>query len=852
MNRADGQNLKTAPSTEATTPAALCELARQHLQAGRNLDAQLYCQQALTTDSHFAEALYLMGLLSLRAEQADHAIEWFTRAIRQDPKPGYLIGLGAGLKRQGRLEEAFKTIEQAVRLDTDSPDAWKALGQCLADLKRYAEAALAFREALARDPCDADAAYQAGFLFLQTGRFEEAVAVLGASKRLQANHAPTLQMRALALQNLGRLEEALVDMGRAQALDPDSAEICNDTGVLLRRLGRQEEALSWLDEALQRRPDFKLAQNNKAYSLSRLHRFKEALAIYAELKIAHPEDAEPDWNAALLQLLIGHLEVGWAGREARWKLPGLPVYRGNFSQPMWLGKEPLDGKTILIHQDEGLGDAIHFARYVPMVAAMGARVILHLDDPLVPLLSKLPGVAQCIPRSSSTSVPFDTYCAIGSLPYVFGTRLETIPATVPYLPPPEESCVRAWKQRLGSHDKLRVGLVWSGNPNYRDDHIRSVSLRALLPLLDLEVTFVSLQKDPRPADQATLHDRSDIVDLTDHLTDFAETAALIACLDLVITVDTGTAHLAGSLARETWILLPHTPDWRWLLNRDDSPWYPTVRLFRQTVAGDYASVVARVRSELVARIATWSPAAALEGDATPLSAVALIFDAALAQMRAGQSAEARRCCEQALALDPHHAETLHVMGLLCLNEQQFDLAVEWMSRAIRSDPKPLYLTSLGTTLLRQGRRAEAVQVFDKAVQLKPDDAELWRHLGDALVETGRRAEAILSLQQALKLKADHFEVAHRTALLLYEAERYDEALSYFNLSAELRPDHFPTLYMRALTLENLKRFEEALADNARAHALDPTSADTCYNMGNLLRLLLRHQEALAWYDKSLV
>jgi hypothetical protein len=251
-----------------------------------------------------------------------------------------------------------------------------------------------------------------------------------------------------------------------------------------------------------------------------------------------------------------------------------------------------------------LGDAIQFSRYVPLVAARGVRVILVVQDALRSLLSALPGVAQCIAKSVAANgvPPFDVHCPLGSLPLAFGTRLDTIPADLPYLPPPPSARVRVWEDRLGPRDRLRVGLVWSGNPEHKGDHHRSTSLRAYSAFLDVDATFVSLQKDPRPDDRITLGERSDIVDFTANLTDFAETAALISCLDLVVTVDTSVAHLAGALGCPTWILLPYTPDYRWLLDRDDSPWYPTVRLFRQHESRDYGPVIARVRAELAAMI----------------------------------------------------------------------------------------------------------------------------------------------------------------------------------------------------------------------------------------------------------
>jgi hypothetical protein len=273
-----------------------------------------------------------------------------------------------------------------------------------------------------------------------------------------------------------------------------------------------------------------------------------------------------------------------------------------FSQPRWLGKERIDGKTILLHTDEGLGDAIQFLRYAPMVAALGARVVVVVPDALCPLLSGLEGVSECIPLSETALPAFDLYCPLTSLPLAFGTRLDTIPSMTPYLSARAES-LPAWEARLGARDGLRVGLVWSGNPKHRNDYNRSIPLSMLAPILDVGARFLSLQKDPRPDDKAFLLARPEIVDHTAELTDFAETAALISCLDLVITVDTSVAHLAGALGCPTWILLPHTPDWRWLLDRDDSPWYPSARLFRQDETRDYTSVVARVRHELVKLVA---------------------------------------------------------------------------------------------------------------------------------------------------------------------------------------------------------------------------------------------------------
>jgi ADP-heptose:LPS heptosyltransferase len=248
-----------------------------------------------------------------------------------------------------------------------------------------------------------------------------------------------------------------------------------------------------------------------------------------------------------------------------------------------------------------MGDVIWLARYLPMLAALGATVILLVQEALRPLMSGVAGVSLCLPSNSTAATlpPFDTYCPMLSLPLAFGTRLETIPAEIPYLPQPAAAAVQAWDERLAPRDRLRVGLVWAGNPNHAQDLKRSIPLRLLSRILDVDVTFVSLQKDPR-ADDKSILEKTDIVDLTAQLSDFNETAALLCCLDLVITVDTSVAHLAGALGRSVWLLLPYAPDYRWLLDRDDSPWYPTLRLFRQSATREYEIVLDRVRTELVA------------------------------------------------------------------------------------------------------------------------------------------------------------------------------------------------------------------------------------------------------------
>jgi tetratricopeptide (TPR) repeat protein len=568
------------------------------MRAGRYADAQVSCQKALAADSSHADSLHLMGQLSLHAKQYAAAVEWFARAIGRDPKPEYISNLGIALQQQGRHEEALKAFDKAVQLKPDEADLWQQLGNALIEVGRSGDALLCFQHAVELNPGHGHAAYRAGVLLQEAGRFDEALVYLDRSADAQPDHAPTFAMRGLVLKNLKRYEQAIGDYELAIRLDPKNMEACSDLGTALRVLGHPEKALFWYDRSLAIKPNIANA-TNRAITLTELGRFDEAKLAYRYAMRIDPQHPTLVWNFSLFQLWLGDFEAGWRGREARWKVPGIADGYPKLETRMWIGEEPIAGKTVAVCQDEGAGDAIQFARYVPMLAARGARVVLAVNEDLVPLLSGLSGVSHCLPKKQGMVVPrFDFHTALDSLPLAFGTRLDSIPAGKDYLPPPEAHHVQAWEDRLGPHDRLRVGLVWSGNPKHSNDRNRSIPLRLLSEILDVDALFVSLQKNPKPQDAETLRERKEIVDHTALLTDFAETAALVSCLDLVITVDTSVAHLAGALGRPTWILLPYVADWRWLLDRDDSPWYPSVRLFRQTISRSYAEVLDRVRPEL--------------------------------------------------------------------------------------------------------------------------------------------------------------------------------------------------------------------------------------------------------------
>jgi len=320
-----------------------------------------------------------------------------------------------------------------------------------------------------------------------------------------------------------------------------------------------------------------------------LKSYKAALAL-------NPDDGDTHWSIALNRLRVGDFKTGWAEAEWRWKAPRLRTNRRHWNRPLWLGAEPVAGQTLLLHNDQGLGDAIQFCRYIPLLVERGARVILETNEQLKKLLSSVAGIAQCVVEGE-TLPDHDFQCPLASLPLALKTEIDTIPSSVPYVAVDRDE--GRWETFLGSTGLPRIGIVWSGNPTHLNDHNRSIPLKAMTSLLDVEAQFVSLQKNVRESDLAILRERSDILDAAPEIENFAGTAALIQHLDLVISVDTSVAHLAGALGKPVWILLPYVADFRWLLDRDDSPWYPTARLFRQTASRNYTGVLDRVRAALL-------------------------------------------------------------------------------------------------------------------------------------------------------------------------------------------------------------------------------------------------------------
>jgi tetratricopeptide (TPR) repeat protein len=521
------------------------QFALAHHRDGRFAEAEAIYRQVLAGDSRNPQALNLLGTLAMQTGRLPLAADLLGRAIEARPEmASFHCNLGEAYRRMEQLDDAIAHFRRAIELDPSLAMAQNNLGLALGDREEWPLAAEAFRAAI----------------------------------ELQPDCAPFHSNLGNVLKEAGDLDAAVAELERAVELDPASPESHNNLGVALAAQDRADEAIASYLRAVQLNPRYGDAFSNLGNALFTTGDYDRAVKVCRTAVSLAPDSPAAHWNLAVALLRTGNFEAGWPEHEWRLrtklKFPVRP-----FPQPQWRG-EPLAGRTIFLHAEQGFGDGIQYVRYVKLVAERGGRIILECHPELRRLFEGFPGTEQVLARGEPLP-DFDLHCPLASLPFACRTRLETIPADVPYLSA-QPDLARAWTTKLGPAKRPRVGIVWAGNPTHPNDRVRSVALKQLAPLARANVEFHSLQKAPSPAAQA--FDPAVGLRVIDHhreLTDYIETAALISCCDLVIAVDTSVAHLAGALGATTWVLIPFVADCRWLVGRDDSPWYPTMRLFRQ-------------------------------------------------------------------------------------------------------------------------------------------------------------------------------------------------------------------------------------------------------------------------------
>lgn len=625
-------NTRTAPH-QPSIDALLARAQAAH-QGGDGAAAQRLCRAALALDPYSAPAYRLLAFAHARMGEFEPAIACYDQLLQWQPADGALLSdRGLALIQLGRQVEALADYDRAVALLPDAAPIHMNRANLLRSMGRYEDALAGYEAAIALNPDIAAFYYQRSNVLKALGRFEAAVASYAEALARKPDHADAHMHRALVLNRLTRFAEAHEHCESALALRPQHPETLNNMGLALRGLRRHAEALACFDAALAAQPDYLEALGNRGVALIALGRFADAEVDYDRMLTLTPHAAEvysnrglariglqdfpgalrdhdqalalrPDYDQvraskAIIHLMLGNYAEGWAMFEHRWSIPGR--VRRTLPTPLWLGDADISGKTILVYPEQGLGDFIMCARYVPMLEAMGATVLLETPPPLAALMASLSPSVRIVPPDAAVSA-HDYHCPVMSLPLAFHTRVASIPATVPYLNVPAESQAR-WADTLGTKTRPRIGIVWSGSVGHAHDYLRSIAFASLAPLLALPYEFHCLQQEIRPEEIEAARGVPNLHLHTQALRDFTETGALVMAMDHVISVDTSVAHLAGALAKPLSVLLQYTPDYRWLMAREDSPWYPTAHLYRQPKSSDWEPVIAHLCRSLETQIA---------------------------------------------------------------------------------------------------------------------------------------------------------------------------------------------------------------------------------------------------------
>lgn len=621
--------LEQDPSSAKANAQRAVLLARM----GRTDEALQCYTKALELQPDYTDVLFNRSNLLRELDRHEEALAGYDHALELEPDDAALLNnRGVTLFMLERYQEALDSYARAIALRPDYADAFTNRGNALQELGLYEEAIDSHERALALAPGHVPALVNLGNALQETGRHEDALRHYEQALSLAPAYAEAYNSRAAALQALHRHEEALVDSDRALGLRPEFPEALGNRGnalaglgrysdaltahekafalrpgcvealnvaTALADLGRHEESLEYHEKALILKPDYVEALNNRGNTLQALNRHAAAVRSYQRALEVRPGDTQAHWNEGLARLALGDYKGGWPKYEWRWRNPRLGVMEPPLSVPAWTGEESLEGKSILLFQEQGYGDAIQFIRFASMIEAKGGRVTVACHETLLRLFATAPGVKETTAGPLS-EFDADFQVSLMSLPLALGVTLRTLPGiSVPYLEAdPAET--ESWQQKFAALDGDRkVGLVWAGNPQFSAAAEKRCPVEALQPLLTApDVAWISLQKDALNESQKLQRGASEWLPIGEELSDFAATAAAISALDLVITVDTAVAHLAGALGKPVWIMLPYAADWRWLVDRADSPWYPQARLFRQQSAGDWAELTARVRDTL--------------------------------------------------------------------------------------------------------------------------------------------------------------------------------------------------------------------------------------------------------------
>lgn len=702
--------------------------------------------------------------------------------------------------------------------------------------------------------------FQTATQYQKTGNFAQAETLYRQILQQKPNYAEAHYKLGIVFEAQGQYDAAIKAYQNAVSLTPDYANAHYNMANLLMMQSKLSAAVASYQQAVLYKPDFAYAHCNLGSALAELNQIKPAIASYRQALFYLPDDGEIHFNLGLLLLTLGEYEEGWQEHEYRYhpSVDNPNVCVPQLAFPQWQGQS-LNGKSIVIWYEQGLGDAIQFSRYAAVLKQQhAAKVTLVCDNALKLLFESLSGVDKVLTHMEALSITAHDYWTFPlSIPLYCHTTVETIPANIPYLSA-LPSLTRQWQVKL-PNGKMRIGLVWKGSTTHKNDVNRSIpTLKLLAPLWNADnCHFISLQKG---RDEEVLRFSSvyPLTHLGAGIQSFSDTAAIITQLDLVITIDTAVAHLAGALGKPVWIVLPFVADWRWQIDREDSPWYPTVRLFRQKDPGNWSDVFERVAKELQALI-TGEKSVISSGiikkeemndsllpgsnDLPSDQLASNAFQSAMQYHHQGNFAQAEALYRQILQQDPNHADALHFLGVLAHQVGQNEAAVALISKAINIFPTSSGMyCNLGLALQALGKRDAAVENYQKAIVLQPDYPDAYYNLGNTLQEQGKPESAIENYQKALSLNPD-FALAHNNLGNVFKQQNnLESAISCYLAAIATKPDYAEAHYNLGVTQQAQGKYANAFESYQKALSFKSDYPETESALGILLLGLGQYQE----------
>ncbi len=819
--------------------------ARRQLQRGQHLKALTSLDRLVASNPASTGAWLIRGEALLALGRHDEAISSLDKCVSIDQNNVDAHLLRAAVEQAiGRTAEALEGYARVLSLHPGNADAHNNIGLILAARREFDGALAEFDAALRTRPDSVEAINHRGMVLKETGSLQEALGCFDRALALRPGMLPAMYNRAEVLGSLKRNAEALDQYEQALVHFPDDPHLHNNRGATLLALGRYAEALAAFDRAIELLPDYADALDNRGTALEAFDELEQAEAsIRAAIRV-EPLKVSAHWNLSLCLLRMGRFEEGWKLHEWRWRKEVFRRFDFGLRQPRWDGSQALAGKSILLTAEQGLGDTLQFVRYAALLEAKGARVLLFAQSALVELVAhSMPNVRVF---NQLGNIPaFDFQCPLLSLPLAFGTRLDTVPAAVPYLRAPLRRRV-AWEHKLPPSGRARIGLVWAGSTSHANDANRSMTVRDMLPLLDVDsCEFVVLQKEISAEERLLLEGRSNVRIVGDGFADFADTAAVVSQLELVISVDTSVAHLAGAMGKPVWILLPIMADWRWMLQRHDSPWYPTARLYRRANTDMWPAVIARV-SEDLRGFGTSLPAHSESIVTSPHDAL----HAAAAMHNAGNLSDAIAIYEGVLKLDPNDFDANHLLGIARRAQGRFAEAESLVRNAVRLRPGNVAAhKSLARVLGAAGKQDEVATVQDHLTELAPKDSDVWSERAVLRLAQGKHEEALEDIDHALALQPTHVNALNNRGVALIHLGRHAEALDSLDALLELKPESADALSNRGLALLGLLQPREAVANYRHGLDLHPDSTTLLSNLGISLMAVNLHAEGIECFRR---